>query len=53
MRSPKMHTMKVTAPMMRDEGSVFAKEYPAIVKPTERASIDVAIPLSLETEFVK
>ena len=42
--------MKVTRPMITDAVTDAASPYPAIVKPTERASMDVAMPCTRSVE---
>ena len=42
--SPAMQIAKVTTQIMREETNAMSTSYSAVVKPTESASIDVAIP---------
>lgn len=42
--SPKKHIKNVTVAIINEHKSAVRKLYPAMVKPTERASMEVAIP---------
>ena len=42
--SPQIQITNVTAPMISDSRMASKAPWPAIAKPTERASIDVALP---------